>query len=197
MIAIDRLRRELKLPASEEIDLLSILDELIGQWERETLGNWNRRVNFEQIIMSEQESGSIPKILTLSLAPVESIASVEIKYRMSDPTWTALQTTDWYLDQDKIRGRYAHLHRVNNCWPALTRVVYTGGWTDAPTGQQFGTPAEVVRACLIQARFIRARNDATKVAVNNQAFQGGSGSFHKPDLHPFFENMVKGYKRVV
>lgn len=181
MISYSRLRRELNHPMDRDDELAWIRSEVVQLWERATGRLWIRNATRVDDFLQTDEAGA--RTLLLRLWPVQSIATVQVKTSESDVDWTTLVSTDW-----RIEGR-RELRRIQRYWECLVRVTYSGGYLDDEA------PPDILRALVVQARFMRDRFGA-KLTVRSENFEGGGGVFETADMHPYFDATAQRYRRL-
>ncbi len=190
MISYGLLRDRIGLGTADDGQLKAIADALIGVFETQTNRLWARRAGYVEYFRPDTTKRI--DTLFLSLWPVEAVTKVEEKCRYNT-TWTEL-TTSQYLPPDPDRNR---LERVGSYWNEQVRVTYTGGYVYSPTVGQYGTPAEIHEAMLIQAAYIRSRTGNDKLVLSSQNFMGGAGVFLAADFHPIFKAIAEAKRRKV
>ena len=179
MLTIPEFRAGLRLPIEEDEGLVALLADVVGLWESETGRPWNRRVGHVEVFEPVHAPG---RDLLLALSPVETVTQVRTLSR-GDSTWVVMASSDY------LKVGLRTLKRVSTEWPRETaiEVTYTGGYADAP--------ADVKRALVTQAAFMRDRLASEKLVTQSQNFEGGAGVFLKADLHPLFEAAAKRHAR--
>ena len=191
MITIARLREELRLPADRDGDLASIIAETVGLWEAETRRLWAWREDHTQVILPFTDRLST---IWLELGPVAEVTQVQESQGYPGETATTLDATIY--TQYGSRG----LRRLDGAWAPGVRVTYSGGYAaETAAGPPVipATPPEIARAFLIQARFRLARTGDANIAIQSQNFEGGSGVYLDPYMHPAFAGLAKRLARKV
>ena len=175
VITIQKLREAIQLPATSEIEVELLRDQVISLWEETTKRLWNARTGHIQILTmrTTRMSTVYPELL-----PVSSYTSVE--HRKAGDDWVELETDD-YIDLG------AKLRKISGYWYEYVRLTYSGGTDEADEMIQ--------RALITQAQFMVSRFAKDKIATQSQNFEGGAGVFLRADLHPLFKTLAKQYSR--
>lgn len=181
MISYPRFRKELGIDADQEEGIVGLREEVLDLWDRVTGRPWRYAASRVDEFFNDDDCGV--RTIWLHLWPVVSIASVEVKTGESDTDWTALTTLDWRLNGNR------EVRRISRYWELLVRVTYAAGYQDDQA------PEDVLRALVVQARFLRARV-GDKLTVRSENFEGGGGVFEEADLHPYFKATAARYRRV-
>lgn len=188
MIALEKLREALKVAPKDDIELQSLLDEVVDLWEECTGRKWSRREDHVEILHPATDQS---EVLFLELWPVESITSVEVRELDATSEWETLDSSSYRVEFGNVLrklGVDAVEGIAGKWWRSDVRVTYTGGYsptTGAPT------PGDVQRAIITQIRFMKARLDDAKLTVKSQNFEGGAGVFEDAWLHPTFRGLAK------
>jgi hypothetical protein len=206
MVPIQKFRKFLDAPMSDEPDLLDVLAIVISQWETLTLRKWQRAVNYQEVFVIDVNT-RIGREVELEFAAVESISAVNQKYS-SSTTWQAMtfslnpaDGTQVYLDTDNLK--YAVLRNQSGSFLAQVQVIYTGGFVaqqpnPAPTPLQFVTPMDVQLALMTQAKFYRKRFGPQEIdVVTNSLGRAGGAEYMQADYHPYFSQLAEKYRRHV
>lgn len=169
MISVATLRRELNLGGDRE-ELLELLrDTVVGLWESYTGALWDQRSGHVETRRVAEDT----TLLQLSLRPVSSVTTVE-EMDDDESDWTELEA-----DEDFVSIGHT-LRRRGTAWSPNVRITYSGGYTESTA------PAQVRAALVTQARFMAKRLSNEHVEISSQNFEGGSGVFLRPDVHPLF-----------
>lgn len=195
MITVQKILAELKLGAKGEAAATEIRQEVIDTWERCTARLWQRRVGHVETLHPESD---LIKSLFLELWPVETITKVEEKFDASS-NWVELPAATYEL----TRKDGYELRKINgNYWLASVRVTYTGGYVQEPAAHIDGvpdqnrTPGHILRALVMQGKFITGVAGSDKILVKSQNFEQGAGVLHDPTLHPYFAKMAEKEMRI-
>ena len=171
MITLSDIREALKTKAADDPSVEALRQAVIDLWESTTGLLWDHRGGFVEEFAREHDE---QRTVRLSLRPVTAISTVEERLDGA-ADWVLLAANQW----EQI-GR-GELRRIGAVWDKRVRVTYDGGYDSGEC------PRDVRQALITQARFMTERNSDGKLIVNNQAFEGGSGSLHEADLHPLFK----------
>lgn len=175
MITIQRLRKAINLPAERDEDLSFIKQAVISLWEEKTAMLWNLRT--ARVEIHRHRISPRPRNLLLELQPATTITKVEERSTASGASWSTLTSSNYMLF-----GR-RQLEKLGSPWGEIVRVTYDGGVAEADN--------DVQKALIVQAQFMIARFDDSKIAVSAQNFRGGAGTLEDADFHPFFKAMAE------
>lgn len=186
MISISRLREVLSIRPTDDDDLLVYRDEVIALFEQVTGRLWNRREDHVEEIYPANDR---VRMLRLALSPVESI---EVKERGgdSDDDWADVDVLDPSLYRVEKARR---LRRRGGFWADEVLVTSTGGYSDGSAGA--ACPADIERALIVQAQFLRSRLSSEKVALRTQVVGKASSQLEEATLHPLFREVASRYRR--
>lgn len=173
----------MRLGADNDAELVGLRDEVTALWEQHTGRLWKARTDF-----IEEVRPRTPWINTvfLSLGPITAITLVESHANVTGSAYTTVSSSSYAQFGD--RG----IESLAGPWPEFVRVKYTGGYADG------AAPADMLRALLIQAKFMRVRMaDEAMIVSKKQSFgaYSGTGEYEEGTLHPFFRMQVDRYRR--
>lgn len=179
MISLAKLREGLNIPAGDDYLLADLRSQVILQWEEATGFLWDSKAAHVEIFRLTQDPR--PYTLFLELIPVITVTKVEERSASGSSAWVVTDTANYDLLGRRSLENYA------GRWSALVRVTYDGGATSAP--------ADIQRALIIQAQFLKSRLDSEKISLRSQNFEGGAGVFEDAFLHPFFKQLAKSKQK--
>lgn len=179
MIDLSLLRRELSPSQDQEEYLTDIRDEVVALFEEVTGGLWNARTSYvEEFRFEARRIRSFwPK-----LRPVTTVTSLKWKWDRDD------DYEDVDADEyERVDDRFIREHSRNRdaFWYPYVQLTYDGGYTETTC------PADIRRACVLQAKFMTARNSDGRLITKSQNFEGGAGVYEENWLHPFFKRITK------
>lgn len=194
MIKITTLRSELgvlKGRANEDL-LPRLRNAVIALWESRTSRQWSLRTGRTKEFRIIHPLSD--RTLHLDLYPVAAITSVEERFapQKSIGSWTRGIDEDYEVvdtDQYFVREDIGTIERFNDNWKGLVKVTWDGGYADDTA------PGDILEALILQAQFMVARWDPSKIAITSQGFESGSTSFITGDTHPQFKKLARYYMK--
>ncbi len=179
MITVPELRAELRPATNEDDTLAGIREQVVAMWEHETCALWDAR---EGHVMTLEVHRSA-RTVDLPAMGVSEIDKVETRSALIDDEWVELDESDY------MRVGARGLRRLGGEWGegTLVRVTADVGMAQAP--------ADIRKALLVQARFLRERLRDGMVAARSQAFEQGSTNYETADLHPLFLRAAMRHRR--
>ncbi len=196
MIKTTTLRSELGVikGRANEDTLPRLRNAVIALWESRTNRLWSARTG--RTMEFRVTHPLTERALFLDLYPVSAVTSVEQRFapQIRQGSWTSgASDDDWEtVDADNyfLREDTGQLERFNGHWDGLVRVTWDGGYADDEA------PADIIESLILQAQFMVARWDPSKIAITSQGFEGGSTSFITGDVHPMFKKLSRHYRRL-
>jgi len=188
VIPLAILRSKLAVKADQDQLVEMLRDTVVAQWESATGGLWNRRDDYEQLIVRESWDD---RRVWLTLCPVEEVTLVEERETASND-WVALDAANYELESFGLKS--ASIVK-DSALLRYVRVTYTGGFVAVVDGSKAVTPADVAQALYTQAQFLVRRFSDDLVALKAQNIEGGAGTFEQADYHPLFVVASKRWRR--